>query len=267
MAESVRSPRKIARRFRQLPSAIRNIRNWPLFIVCYAFALVPRTAYLLRNGVRLKIARAVDHAVVVEVVFNEEYGTPCDERTIVDIGASNGVFTLCAAATARQARIYAYEPSTGYYSALIDNIKRNGIASRVEAFNFAVGSDHYGRRLLLEGGRFFFPSIVESGRGAAAGMVVPSTTLPEIMNAHGIDRIDLLKMDCEGAEYEVLYATSPEQLQRISRLRMEYHNLDGLRQHVGSLSTYLVDNGFRIVRAIANTTANGMLWAERRGLS
>ena len=98
-------------------------------------------------------------------------------------------------------------------------------------------------------------------------MVVPSTTLPEIMNAHGIDRIDLLKMDCEGAEYEVLYATSPEQLQRISRLRMEYHNLDGLRQHVGSLSTYLVDNGFRIVRAIANTTANGMLWAERRGLS
>jgi FkbM family methyltransferase len=268
MAESFRSPRKIARRLSHLPSAIKAIRNWPLFIACYALGLVPRNAYRLRNGAEVMIARAVDHAVFVEVLFNQEYGTPIREKTIVDIGASTGVFSVCAAATARHARIYAYEPASSYYAVLIDNIERNRATSRIKAFNAAVASDNRGRKLVIDGERFFFPSIIEGNDGASPSAVqVASITLPEIFDSNAIERVDLLKMDCEGAEYEVLYATPPEYLQRIARLRMEYHNLDSATQHIDALSAFLVENGFRIVRSWQTGRHNGVLWAERDAVS
>ena len=266
MAESVRSPRKIARRLCYLPSAIRTIRNWPLFMACYALGLLPRRPYILRNGIKLMIARPFDHAVLVEVLFNEEYGTAISEHTVVDIGASTGVFTLCAAATAPAARIYAYEPASGYYSVLVDNITLNGMAARIRPCNAAVASDNNGRRLNLIGRSFFFPSLIaESDCTAAPAEQVASTTLTEIIKTNRLQRIDLLKIDCEGAEYEVLYSTPPESLQRIGRLRMEYHNLDASSRHVGALSAFLVENGFRIVRSTATSGNNGVLWAERGG--
>ena len=36
-------------------------------------------------------------------------------------------------------------------------------------------------------------------------MEVPCTTLREIMESNHLEHVDLLKMDCEGAEYEILY--------------------------------------------------------------
>ena len=61
-------------------------------------------------------------------------------------------------------------------------------------------------------------------------------------------RVDLLKLDIEGAEYDVLYGAAPETLARIREIRMEAHDLDGERpQRRGAADVLRPSVGFAIV--------------------
>ena len=52
---------------------------------------------------------------------------------------------------------------------------------------------------------------------------VPAIGVNEIFPLCGIERCDLLKMDCEGSELPILLAMSPDALARIESIIMEYH--------------------------------------------
>ena len=49
------------------------------------------------------------------------------------------------------------------------------------------------------------------------------TTLDDIFFENNVECCDLLKMDCEGAEYEIILSASMETLKKISQIIMEYH--------------------------------------------
>ena len=72
-----------------------------------------------------------------------------------------------------------------------------------------------------------------------------------------LGEIDLLKMDCEGAEYETLYA-EPEVLRSVKEIRMEFH--DGRQIE---LRRFLEANGFHITRFHMDGPTWGVLWANR----
>ena len=52
---------------------------------------------------------------------------------------------------------------------------------------------------------------------------VPCRTLAGVMHEFGLDRIDLLKVDIEGAELEVLAGVSPSLIRRVSQSTVEIH--------------------------------------------
>ena len=58
----------------------------------------------------LKIGRGVDHVPIIEVVLRRDYGTVPDGATILDIGASTGVFSVYAAVESPHIRLVAFEP-------------------------------------------------------------------------------------------------------------------------------------------------------------
>jgi FkbM family methyltransferase len=55
---------------------------------------------------------------------------------------------------------------------------------------------------------------------------VLTVTLDDLVQNAGLERIDLLKMDIEGAEYPVLLSTAPETLARVRCLVLEYHEFE-----------------------------------------
>ena len=73
-------------------------------------------------------------------------------------------------------------------------------------------------------------------------------TIPEILDGNGPKRCDLLKMDCEGAEYDILYHCPSEVLTRIDRIALEVHggpgdqNIDALDAPLGKADSS-PDNG------------------------
>jgi hypothetical protein len=78
------------------------------------------------------------------------------------------------------------------------------------------------------------------------------------MREQGLERIDLLKMDCEGAEWDILPEAEPV-LPRIRQICMEFHCERGWTSE--RLAAWLRERGYRVWHTAGQW--NGMLWAVR----
>lgn len=265
MVRSFRSPCKIARRLKLAPVAVRKLTNWARFMCNYALGRVPTAPYEFRNRARVQIGRGVDHVPIIEIFLREDYGTVPDGAVILDLGANIGTFSVFAATTAHDVKIYAYEPMPDFYRLMQDNVCLNQLEGKVTCFNSAVGSDARARDLFIEGDGLFFPTLVSSdGYGKTRKLSVSCTTLAEILDTNGLGWVDLVKMDCEGAEYEILYNLPVRYFDRIGEIRMEYHNLDRDRRNVDVLAAYLRSHMYDIDLIKASTAINGTLWARKQ---
>jgi hypothetical protein len=66
-------------------------------------------------------------------------------------------------------------------------------------------------------------------------------------------------MDCEGAEYDILYNCPSDYLQRIDQIAMEVHHGEKENQNIEALEAFLRGQGFSTRRRPV-----GMLWAWRK---
>jgi FkbM family methyltransferase len=266
MAKSFRSPSKVLRRLKLAPLAVRKLKDWPRFMLNYALGLVPARPYVFRSGAQLQIGRGIDHAPIIEVFLREEYGAVPDGATILDIGANIGTFSVYAATSARDVRICAYEPMADFHSLLLQNVRLNGLERAIKCFNCAVAADASTRQLFVESETFSFPTLIAPQDAPRRRRVeVPCATLLEILDSNGLTQVDLLKMDCEGAEYEILYRAPHACFDRIREIRMEYHNLPAERCNVTELMGFLRERKYDItlVSADAASRPSGNLWARK----
>ena len=108
-----------------------------------------------------------------------------------------------------------------------------------------------------------------AGDGTAAagpGITVPALTLGQAFERHGIARCDLLKIDCEGAEFEILLGLAPEVFARVARIVLEYHDHVTAHTHE-ELARVLEEHGFHVTtRPNPAWRELGFLYAENRAL-
>jgi hypothetical protein len=52
---------------------------------------------------------------------------------------------------------------------------------------------------------------------------VPCATLQEVLDRHQLEKVDLLKVDCEGGEYDLFAAASDEALAKVETIALEVH--------------------------------------------
>lgn len=117
-------------------------------------------------------------------------------RTIVDAGANIGIETIRMRHFHPQARVLAVEANSGNFAVLIENTRHD---PQVEAWCKGVWHSETGLRVLAGGTNEGF-----SVRAVTAGEEgdLEATTMNSILDRVG-GEIDILKMDIEGAEWEV----------------------------------------------------------------
>lgn len=159
-----------------------------------------------------------DRNMFDDVFLDREYDVESVDapRTILDCGANVGYTSVFLANAFPQARIVAVEPEPSNYALLCRNIApyRN-----VEALN--VGVWVRSGRLSIENPQDVNSGfrLHESGDGA-----IPTLTIPDLLARYEIERIDMLKLDVEGAERELLQDPSADVwLGRTRRLVIELH--------------------------------------------
>ena len=69
---------------------------------------------------------------------------------------------------------------------------------------------------------------------SAAEELTSSITLDQIFDKYNIQHCKLLKMDCEGSEYEILYNTTQETLKKCENLRAEFHTNPSIAKQFGT---------------------------------
>lgn len=191
----------------------------------------------LRGELRLRLAGLLDVLLVVENVLDDVYGLGLldDPRCIVDVGAGFGEFSVAAARRFPRAHVLAFEPDPVAFERLRANVARNDLAN-VEVERLAIGTaERYALRPHPHGAR---SCAVDATAGTAADAA--GRRLADVLPAH----VDLLKVDCEGAELDVLQSLEAASLPRVARIVLEYHD------HIQSdsrerLTDHLSQHGFR----------------------
>jgi FkbM family methyltransferase len=124
--------------------------------------------------------------------------------TFVDVGAHVGYYSLLAARqVGPQGKVYAFEPEPVNYSLLIKNVELNGysnVSAKPKAVSGSVGSTAL-HISALDSGR---NSVYRHGLPEQGSVQVDTTTLDAFFEAKSWPKIDLIKMDVEGAEQDVL---------------------------------------------------------------
>ncbi len=184
------------------------------------------------NGIPLDIEDDPQGGVAKIIMREIETAYQLDEidfqpgDVAIDIGAHVGIVSIYLAKKHPDIQVMAYEPTAENYQRLLRNIKANGV-SNVTPTKDAVTGD--GRMLTISGD----PTVNTGGISAFTtpnghSQKVASKTLAAILNYDvtlGVFRqVKLLKIDCEGAEYEILEAAADKDLLgKIDHLRGEFH--------------------------------------------
>jgi FkbM family methyltransferase len=156
-----------------------------------------------------------------------EYYLPLalEPKVILDIGSNIGASVLYFHERFPSARIYAFEPHPETFRVLQANV---GSIPSAEIFNCALGATN--ARISAACDRIDFSGFVtkpgsKSPRGAETMTDCEMKHAGEVMKNLGVTRVDLIKIDCEGAEYDVLTALPEEMLQQCKWIVGEMHDV------------------------------------------
>jgi FkbM family methyltransferase len=155
-----------------------------------------------------------------------EYYLPpaLDPKVILDIGSNIGTSILFLHQQFPAARIYGFEPHPETFRILEMNV---GAIPSVKVFNYALGAANRKISLSFDGADFSgFGSkeVPSSPRGKVTTTDFQARHAGEVMKDLGLDGADLIKIDCEGAEYDVLSALPEEMLRHCQWIVGEMHD-------------------------------------------
>ena len=244
-----------------LIKATNVFKNWYLYPLVY-FSIIKRDYVIFEtySGLKIKLrTRSTDLMALTNVWLVEEYSGSNfrinANDIIIDIGAHIGLFTLYASQYCKNGTIFCFEPVDENYDILVDNITQNNLKN-VKPFKSAVSKS--------ESTITIYRNKDEAGHSmfsfTSQALKVDSISLKKIIDENSINQCNLIKMDCEGAEYEIIESLPLEYFKKISKLIIEYHFADSKPKLVNDLKTKLMTISFKI-STVSHSSDMGLLYA------
>tara|TARA_B100002051_G_scaffold270582_1_gene303734 strand:+ start:768 stop:1598 length:831 start_codon:yes stop_codon:yes gene_type:complete len=134
-----------------------------------------------------------------------------DNCVILDVGANVGINSICYKKIFKKSKIYSFEPIKNTFKILKKNIKRNKLNGSIKTFNFGFSNKNKKAFMSIptaqQGERYkhYLSSALYSLYGKGKKKIKTKLlTIDKFVKDHKIKRIDFIKIDVEGHEYEIL---------------------------------------------------------------
>lgn len=173
----------------------------------------------LRSGIQLELQDWQDLTTAWVVFYGNEYEVYPSDRRILDCGANVGAFSLLCSTRLKDTRVIGVEPFPSTFKRFVEAIELNGLCEKITPLNAAVVGTP---------GTVFMDDaedVASHSRkiGGRQGIEVAGMTIEMILDRAGFTEVDLLKVDIEGAEYDLFAETPDAVLRRCLRIGLEYH--------------------------------------------
>jgi len=223
---------------------IRNVKNFPAYLL-HKWGVRKEEPFLLqaRGNVVVEVPDRMMHTAK-ELFFTDDYRLDMikekvigysDNPVIVDVGGNVGYFSAFCLTRFPKAKVISVEPIPKNLKLLNTNRQLNPNADWIIKEGAVSGSDGH---IIINFDNSDSFTTAASAYDMNAGddtIHVRSIHLKKLMEEQNLSRIHILKLDCEGSEYDVLYSLSNELLSRIAFITMESHEVDKDRKNNGEL--------------------------------
>jgi FkbM family methyltransferase len=244
-------------------SLIKNMvafKNWyMLYAGRYGF-LREEIELIHRSGLRIRLRPNTDDLRIVKSNlvkrnYTKELVPVTRDSIVVDVGAHIGSFSIMVARSAY--KVLAFEPEPNNYRMLRKNRELNHLEN-LSIFEMAVsGGSGYQDIYTYQGGSSADYSLYKKGAMNVNMGRIPTISVEDIIEREGLPRIDVLKLDCEGAEHDILKNMSLKTASKIAGIAMEMHSAPP--ELSIDIPLRLKEFGFRV-----KMSPNGYLYARRR---
>ena len=249
------------RHFRDVIRGVDKIRY-----LAWRVAGIPESITVhLTNGriITMRHPPASDVGVAWEVFGVQSYRSPrrLDResiRSIVDVGANVGYTAIYLGFAFPLARIVAFEPHPEQVRLMRLNLAANELQCRVTVVDSAVAT--------TDGMAYLTDSCGTSRIMLSPGPNCMPVHVLNFFDAVGGQRIDLLKMDCEGGEYPLLMSARFPELD-IRTLVLEWHASPERPNAYGEICTRLRSLGWSLEAYQVPSCPVGIIWAYKPALS
>lgn len=185
------------------------------------------------------------------------------EPVIVDVGANAGYFAIQLLSKIEKATLYAYEPMPANVKTFQSTIEQNPrLQQSIRLFQMAVTGQPLDKLELYaeaeENNQVVASRFAGFNQNNTQTITVPCITLTDIIQQNNLQKIDLLKLDCEGSEYDILYHTAPELIKRINRMVIEVHDLDKAQNNVSAFNQYIQSLGYTTTHEPINSFCHAL---------
>jgi FkbM family methyltransferase len=164
----------------------------------------PKYGYQFYSRITRKVNNFLIHDMYASMIAHEDeivkHFSPKMGDIVIDVGAAFGFYTILASKrVGQQGKVVAIEPQPDNFEMLNRNIRLNKLANTT-TLNYAVSSKKTTLKL------YSTYSVIKerAGQNLQSYIEVRSDTLDNLLRRVGIDRVNWIKIDVEGAEYEVL---------------------------------------------------------------
>lgn len=176
------------------------------------------TILKFKNGLIFNIVNLLDILIIKETVIDDVYklNNLINPGLIIDVGAAFGDFTIFAAKMFPSSQILCFEPDPVYFTLLKKNIILNKI-NNITCFNYAISCKkryklymqaNHGNSSYMKRKKYYQKISVKTKK--LSDFITP--------------QVKLLKIDCEGAELDILQSAADNKLSLVKNIALEYHN-------------------------------------------
>lgn len=256
---------------KRVRQTVTTYRNFPRVFLDLALAETKwrpdEVTYRMRNGLTVVTPNADGARFPLYEIFADdayELDALCDgvdkDAAVLDVGGQIGSFSLAMALAMPEARIHVYEASPTSAGYVSRNVEGNNLGSRITVHAKAMAGE-VGEFTFVDSGDASGHNGLTAPEGLGDEVTVPATTFDEAVKAAG-GRVQIVKMDVEGAEYDIILRSDPASWADVRKVVMEYHPVEG--HSLEELTDFFASVGITPGRHDPGLRAGlGVMWLSR----